>query len=246
MGFWSGLGSALGNFGSSLSLHDATLGWSDYSARQSATKDALRKSMNASREMSRWEAENMPTFTVTGLRNAGLNPILAAGDVSSPMQLSAQHPPSQGNSQPFQGLVKKESQIADATLDQINASTAKINAEKQAVIDNAETNRINSNTNQWQLFDAKAIGAGGFNVQFLGKGTGASSESRVIHTLRVNKVTGEAYDALTGQKVRVIGEVSDGSAKQSAGNVPSTYNQYNYNYNNYRDYDAIKHYDWKR
>lgn len=243
MGFLSGLGSMLSNFGGGLSLHDASFGWSDYSARQSATKDSLRKSMAASQAMSRWEAENMPSYTVTGLRNAGLNPILAAGSVASPMQLSAQHPPSQGNSTPLSGLTKKESQIASATLDQINASTAKINAEKKAVLENAQVNRVNSETNQWQLYDAKSIGAGGFNVQFLGRGFGGSGESRVIHTLRVNKVTGEAYDALTGQKVRVIGEVSDGSAKQSA---PSTYNQYNYNYNNYRDYEAIKHHDWSR
>ena len=52
----------------------------------------------------------------------------------------------------------------------------------------------------WVIYDAKSLGQAGFEVL----GWGASGKVHQIQTLRINKVTGETYDALTGRRVRVI------------------------------------------
>lgn len=245
MGFWSALGSAFSNAASGISLHDATGGWSDMSSREHSAKYNAKLALKYSQAYDQWQALNMPTYTMQGLRDAGLNPILATGqDYGGTINTAM--PQAGGDSRIFQGIARKESQIAEASLDNIKARTDAERASADAVKSNAETNKKNAVTNQWQMFDAKSIGAAGFNVQFLGKGVGANGDFKTIHTLRVNKVTGEAYDALSGEKVRVIGELPVNSAKQVSDDTAKTFNQYNYNYNNYRDYDAIKHYDWKR
>lgn len=83
MGWVSTLTSAfkgLGNsIGGSLSLQDATGGWSTYSATQSLRKDQMR------RELKQMElaAKQGPSWTMAGLKEAGINPILAADSINS-------------------------------------------------------------------------------------------------------------------------------------------------------------------
>lgn len=193
-------------------------------------------------DLSQKYALNSPSWNVEGLRNAGLNPILATGNPSA-----VNMPSMQPVSPDYQFSPSMSSGGFDNSAFQIQKlATKQARANVDLTQSQAEATRQNAITNQWQMFDAKSIGAAGFNVQFLGKGVGANGDFKTIHTLRVNKVTGESYDALTGLKVRVLGELPANSAKQVSDEPAKTYNQYNYNYNNYRDYDAIKHYDWQR
>lgn len=236
---WSSLVSSAA---AGISLRDATLGWSDMSARKHAAKWSSRKQLQMQKELASWEALTMPSLQVQGLKSAGLNPILAAGNNfgSSAGSMSVNMPSGDGgSSRPFEGIAKKEAQIANATLDNIDASTAKAKVEAKAISDNAATNRINAESNQWLVVDAKNIGAASFQVQILpfGKGLTVGGEKRSIHSLRINKVTGETYDALTGQRVKVLGESADNSAK--AGAIPTTTN--NFQVNHY--WDPSKRYD---
>lgn len=248
MGFFSALGSAFANAASGLSLHDLTGGWSDMSSREHSAKYNAKLALKYSQAYDMWQALNMPSYTVKGLRDAGLNPILATGqDFGGTINTSM--PPAGGDSKIFQGIAKKESQIADATISNINARTdaervtahaAMSNAEANqanaaANQENAATNKQNAITNQWQMFDAKSIGAGGFSVQFLGKGFGTGGDFKTIHTLRVNKVTGEAYDALSGERVRVISELPVNSGKTAGEDATRNYYQFNNYYDNMKD-----------
>lgn len=227
----------IGSFGESL-LNSA---FSTYLGNKSASKSVsnAKKLAQFQYDLSHQYALNAPTWNVAGLRNAGLNPILATGNPSAvnmpsmqPVSPDYQFHPSNSSG----GFDNSAFQAAKLAFRQARANVDLTNSQ-------ADATRQNAVTNQWQIFDAKSIGAAGFNVQLLGKGVGANGDYKTIHTLRVNKVTGEAYDALSGQRVRVLGELPVNSAKQ-VDDSAKTYNQYNYNYNNYRDYDAIKHYDW--
>lgn len=86
MGFWSAVGSAAGGMVSNSSLGgDLTGGWLDYSSSQSKLKYSLKKQYKYAQKY----ALNSPSWNVQGLRNAGLNPILALnggniGDVNMP------------------------------------------------------------------------------------------------------------------------------------------------------------------
>lgn len=234
----------IGSLGESM-LNSA---FTSYLGNKSAAKSLknAKKLAQYQYDLSHQYALNAPSWNVEGLRNAGLNPILATGNPSAvnmpsmqPVSPDYQFSPSNSHG----GFDNSAFQVQKLAFRQARANVDLTNSQAEATRENAASNRQNSVTNQWQIFDAKSIGAAGFNVQMFGK-FGASGESKTIHTLRVNKVTGEAYDALTGQRVRVIGEVPVNSGKTVGENPPHTFNQYNYNYNNYRDYDAIKNYDW--
>lgn len=95
---------------------------------------------------------------------------------------------------------------------------------------------------KWEIKDAKSVGAAGFEVMKIG----ASGKREVIQTIRINKVTGAVYDALTGKRVDIIGTI-DNSAKST----PSVTN--NYQYNHYSQGELPKEYknngnyrDWRK
>lgn len=232
---WDPFGSTGENF-----LNSA---FSTYLGNKSASKSVsnAKKLAQIQYDFSRQYSLNSPSWNVEGLRNAGLNPILATGNPSAvnmpsmqPVAPGYQFSPSNSPG----GFDNSAFQAQKLAFRQARANVDLTESQSDAT-------RQNALTNQWQMFDAKSVGAAGFNVQILGKGSfGANGDYKVIHTLRINKVTGEAYDALSGQRVRVIDEVPVNSGKQVSADSAKTYNQYNYNYNNYRDYDAIKNYDW--
>lgn len=214
----------IGSFGES-SLNSAFASRNAKDANDMAM-DNLREQLKLQYQYANAYSVNSPSWRVEGLRKAGLNPILAAGNSSpilpsvSPVQTSIPTLPSNSHG----GFDNSAFQLAKLAKKQAKANLDLTNSQ-------AEATRRNAVANEWQMYDAKSVGAAGFSVQVLGKGFGGGADKKVIHTLRVNKVTGEAYDALSGQRVRVIGEVPLNSAKQASGN------NY-YQYNNY--YDKIR------
>lgn len=126
---------------------------------------------------------------VTDLRLAGLNPILSAQG-------------SNGASVPTPQAATQENALASAA--QVVGMQAQM---KQA--EAAETAAENGS---WQLYDAQSLGKVGFRV--LGYGVGG--EVKTIQSLRINKVTGETYDALTGKRVHVL----EASSPNAAATVP--------------------------
>lgn len=228
----------LGSFGES-ALNSA---FSTYLGNKSSSK-ALRNAQKLAQyqyNLSHDYALNAPSWNVEGLRNAGLNPILATGNPSA-----VNMPGMQPVSPDFQFNPSNSSGGFDNSAFQIQKlATRQARANVDLTKSQAAATRQNALTNQWQMFDAKSIGAAGFNVQFLGKGFGSTGDYKVIHTLRVNKVTGEAYDALSGHKVRVIGELPGNSAKQASDNATNNYFQYNNYYDSLKD--SGKHFNLPR
>ena len=123
---------------------------------------------------------------VNDLRLSGLNPILSA----------------QGNgaSSPNPSAATVENPLASA------AQLVGMQAEAKKA-DAAETAAENGS---WVIYDAKSLGQAGFEVL----GFGASAKVHTIQTLRINKVTGDTYDALTGRRVRVIQSNPSSSGKK--------------------------------
>lgn len=146
---------------------------------------------------------------VNDLRTAGLNPILSAHG--------------QGAGTPNFDTPDGSS-LADAVDTGINIYTAKKSAENQtkqadASKETAEANKINAKsqmknaeTNQWQIYTAEEMGSAGFQVKVPVE-FGGDGHIKKIRTIRVNKVTGETYDALTGQRIRIVDELPLSSAK---------------------------------
>lgn len=149
MGFLSSVGalasSALGSVGSGLSYVSPVLGsvgsiassgnfggWLDFSSGQSKLKDAYRRSLQAEE----YTARNSPSWTVDGLRQAGLNPILALQDGSVTAAHGVNPTLSQGEGEVNFSLKKrtdKENELleeqaksASATASNLEANTAKI------------------------------------------------------------------------------------------------------------------------
>ena len=148
MGFFSALssaGSSLGsgamNLASGLSLHDATGGWSDFSSRQSSAKYQARLNSRYAKQLATWEALNLPSYQVQGLRSAGLNPLLAISNgISTPsLSASTQMHPASGDSKPFSAFSemvrqqldnqKKEGKVLQKTAEKIEADTDKSQAD---------------------------------------------------------------------------------------------------------------------
>lgn len=124
---------------------------------------------------------------VNDLRLAGLNPILSAQG--------------NGSSTPNPTAATVENPLTSAAQIVGMAAEAK----------KAEAAETAAENGSWVIFDAKSLGQAGFEVL----GFGASGKAQKIQTLRINKVTGETYDALTGKRVRVIQTDPVSSAKKA-------------------------------
>lgn len=137
----SSIGGGVMDAASSLSLHDATGGWSDFSSRQSSAKYQGKLNARLAKEMASWEALNLPSMQVRGLRDAGLNPLLAIGNgISVPHSaVSTSMAPSSGDSKPFSAFSqmvhqqldnqKKEGEVLKKTAEKIEADTNKSEAD---------------------------------------------------------------------------------------------------------------------
>lgn len=215
MSTWSAFGvggwDPLGSFGESqLAMHNS------------------RSLMRYQYKMARKYALNSPSWNVVGLRDAGLNPILAAtgGGFSN---VSTPSVPSGDLSHSASGVgntslltLGDEKRLLKAQADSQRKQGDSAEMQGKAALENAKTN-------QWLIHDARQEGLQGFKVQYFPFGVGGEFETRTIQTLRINKVTGETFDALTGKRVRVLGEAPTSSAKTVPdGEVTVKYEPYTY------------------
>lgn len=137
-----------------------------------------------------------PTNYRLGITAAGYNPILAFnhGQMSSPM-------PSVPSPNPASSAETKIASLNSlAALEQAQASNRAAAAAER-----------NAATNEWVVYDAQSLGTAGFEVL----GYGASGQARTIQSIRLNKVTGEVYDALSGQKIRVMNVILPNGKKDA-------------------------------
>ena len=146
---------------------------------------------------------------VKDLRAAGLNPILSAHG--------------QGAGTPNFDTPSGSS-LADAVDTGVSIYSAKKSVENQtkqadASKETAEANKINAksqmknaDTNQWQIYTAEEMGSAGFKAR-VGLEVGGEGHIKTVRTIRINKVTGETYDALTGERIRIVDELPISSAK---------------------------------
>lgn len=138
-------------------------------------------------------ARRMPSAQVQGLRDAGLNPILAAQDLGA-----------SGGS--FSGSTFSTSGDSSG-MDASNASSVLLgplmaladlkqkNANVDATKANADSLRINANTNQWKIIDRKdfvSLGLGSKKFKLGG-------EFENVHSVRLNILTGEIRDIETNR-----------------------------------------------
>lgn len=213
---WVGLGSA--NMGFLKKFGNSVSDW--FTGRQSARINSAAQIKTAAalneqqKGLDLWRSRNLPSAQVQGYRSAGLNPILVGNQ--SPSVVSSHNASvdsSGGNLAAVGSLVNSAAQLAQLkpTIENLDAMTGKAVADAESNRINAGANATNANTNQWTVFDAKSIGEAGFHVKFLGIG----GSVKRISTLRLNKVTGETYDALTGLPVKVLNGLPSGSVNSA-------------------------------
>ena len=174
-------------------------------------------------------AENQPSWHVTGLEKAGLNPILAAhGSYSGGLNVTT---PVGGDSKIGQSAL--EGAGAAAGIANVMADTKKKAAEAKATAIQAKAAERTSKAAEWQIWDNKAMTEAGIRawVEIGGK-------DHSVTSMRINKVTGEAF-TLDGQQIHKISYTDvpssakqsstpfyqlikfDGSGFNSAGNAPT-------------------------
>lgn len=145
---------------------------------------------------------------VVDLRKAGLNPILSSmgGNGASSPDISA------------------------ATVDNPAGSAMQVasifNQRQQAMAQTkaADAAKLNSETQAWQIYDARTMGYAGFDVG-LGKrfGVGGDGKFERVYTIRINKVTGEAYTVPDNKPIksfRPVEQTEVNSGKSSTGSSP--------------------------
>lgn len=195
MGFFSSIGSVLSKVGESLtsgstsiSLGDLTGGWSSYSSGQSKLKDAYRRAINASQKL----ALESPSWTVQGLRNAGLNPILALqdGSITAAHGVNPAMASDPGGSSSFsfskkadseQKLLDSQVENSKANADSLKANTAKAlneikndNLRAQSEVDLNAARQRNIDVDTANKFDTAGLGGtAGFAAGVLNKLGGA-------------------------------------------------------------------------
>ncbi len=164
-------------------------------------------------------AENTPSWLRAGYENAGFNPILVAtqglGGLGSThpsgSAFSGQTVGMPGNSE--HGFDMQGFAASKMALDQLKAQIDQIRSSAKNQRDQGEAAKINAETNQWTIYDARHEGHAGFKVAFLGvKGQG-KGDIGLVTSVRINKVTGEVYDVYSGKRVRILEEVGGSSAK---------------------------------
>ena len=129
-----------------LPLGDWSGGWTDFSSGQSKLKDAIRRYENSSKEMTTWEALNLPTLQKQGLMDAGFNPILALGNLGGGMAsaLSATHSGAGEGSVSFDKLVSKQMDVLDSELELNEANSAR--AASEASLNDAKSKEVDAQT----------------------------------------------------------------------------------------------------
>ena len=146
---------------------------------------------------------------VADLRKAGLNPILSSMG---------------GNGAP-------SPDISAVTVDNPAGSAMQVasilNQRQQAMAQTkaADAAKLNSETQAWQIYDARTMGYAGFDVGISkGKfGLGGDGKFERVYTIRINKVTGEAYTVPDNKPIKAFRPVEQtevNSGKSTTGSSP--------------------------
>lgn len=162
---------------------------------------------------------------VEDLRAAGLNPILSS----------------------MGGNGAASPDISSATVDNPGGSALQVatimNQRQQAIAQNkaADAAQLNSETQAWQIYDARTMGYAGFDVgigkpsankgvwnnikRAFGFNANADGKFERVYTIRVNKVTGEAYTVPDNKPIKSFRPVEHSkvnSGKGTTSSVPSS------------------------
>lgn len=166
-------------------------------------------------------ALNSPSWLRAGYENAGFNPILVATQGLG--GLGSMSPSGSGFSGLTSGMPSNSSNEFDnekfvaskLALKQAKANIYATESSADNQKNQGEAAKINAETNQWQIYDARHEGYAGYRVAFLGvkNAAGAKGEIGLVTSVRINKVTGEVYDVYSGKRVRILEEVGSSSAK---------------------------------
>ena len=150
-------------------------------------------------------AKNQPSWNVAGLERAGLNPMLAThGTSSGGLNVSA---PVGGDSK--LGASMLEGAGTAAGIANVLADKKKKEAEAAAIKKQAEAADRTSKANEWQIWDNKMMKEGGVKAWI-----DVGGKLQNVNTIRINKVTGEAY-SIDGHKI----------SKMSYTDIPSSAKQ---------------------
>lgn len=158
-----------------------------------------------------------PSARVAGLRAAGLNPILAAGsagaggvDVSS--DLNVQNNQSSVGSMDDWLNLKYGKKQRQAEIDLLKSQERRQNADASAA-------KMNAEANQWRVMNANDMVQAGMNAIFKVDGHWKSSKC-----IRINKVTGQTFDALTNKPIEHI-DYSNPSSPTNTKNLQAIVNK---------------------
>lgn len=188
---------------------------------QSNSRDLMRYQLDLQKDYNTWYAQNYPSLYKQGLRDAGYNPILAvASGFSSPSGgISGGSPSSYNTAGHSGGFDNTAFQMQKNAIRKQKADIALTESEADATQKSGEAQLKNAETNQWQVYDAKQMGLAGFEIQLSPFKAGGNAQFKTIQSIRINKVTGKVYDALTGREVRVLNEVPATSASSVSNSV---------------------------
>lgn len=184
---------ALGNIGGSAA--NSAMGWY-FSKKAAALNYKYQERL----------AKNQPSWNVAGLEKAGLNPILATNaphsgglNVASPVG---------GDSK--LGASALEGAGAAANIANVLADKKKKDAEADAIKTQAKAAERTSKAAEWQIWDNKALREGGVKAWI-----DIGGKMHEVNTIRINKVTGQAF-TIDGQKIaRMTYTDIPSSAKQA-------------------------------
>lgn len=152
-----------------------------------------------------------PSARVEGLRAAGLNPILAAGnlgsggvDVNSNLQL--QNNQASGGSMDDWLAIRYGKKQRQAEIDLLKSQERRQDADAKASLKQADAAEQNAESNKWRVVTSTELAEAGITA-FV-KLDGHLKMSKLV---RINKVTGECFDALTGREITDMEQVNESS-----------------------------------
>lgn len=215
------------------------------SAHQSASWNDYRYSANQALDYALHYNPQIQNANVAAYRNAltnnGYNPILAitngqiqGGTVGNAQSVNRHNPASgSGTAAAENDLIRDQIRKVNAEVANVKSTTALNRESAYAARTNADANKTQANTAQWLVYDKRSLADAGISAfGFSAKGRGER-----VYTIRLNKVTGEAYD-LSGRRVDIqpLPEKESHSAKA----VAPVYNQINHYHNQKPSYPS----DW--
>lgn len=156
-------------------------------------------------------AKNQPSWNVSGLEKAGLNPMLAThGPAGGGLNVNA---PIGGDMK--LGAAALEGASAAAGISNVLADKKKKEAEAEAIRTQAKAAERTSKANEWVIWDRKQLKEAGATAYIK---VGGKLQS--VDSIRINKVTGEAYSTFGNHRIDKMSYTDvPSSAKQTSSPV---------------------------